>query len=116
MEEALRRGFRADKPLQPWMHAANAAARCYCHRRLFPPSFSHSIPARSLFPFAFRLSLSLSLPLSFSLPLFVPLEWPAVAQLSLENANRHRESNGYEIVRDVALFLSLSLSLSLSLF
>lgn len=92
--EALRRGFRADKPVPPSMHAANAAASYY---RV--PLCSH------------LLSLLSSFSRLLSLPLYVSFLVSLRSSLTATKARSSRwkmqiatgESNGYEIVRDVAL-------------
>ena len=92
--EALRRGFRADKPVQPSMHAANAAASYY------------RVPLRS-----HLLSLHSSFSRLLSLPLYVSFLVSRRSSLTATKARSSRwkmqiatgESNGYEIVRDAAL-------------
>lgn len=92
--EALRRGFRADKPVQPSMHATNAAASYY---RV--PLCSH------------LLSLLSSFSRLLSLPLYVSFLVSLRSSLTANKARSSRwkmqiatgESNGYEIVRDAVL-------------
>lgn len=79
--EALRRGFRADKPVQPSMHAANAAASYY---RV--PLCSHLFSLLS----SFSRLLSLLLCVSFLISPRSSLTAAKARQLALENANRHR--------------------------
>lgn len=87
MEALPRRGFRADKPFQPSMHGGQR--RCIllllCSRF---PSLSLSL---------FRRNVLLS---SFSFDSPTLRRWTSLRQFAVENANRQRESNGYEIVRD----------------
>lgn len=87
--EALpRRGFRADKPFQPSMHAG--LQRC-CILPLCSLSLSLSF-LQNASTFSFPLSPRADYP--------TLRRWTSLRQFAVENANRQRESNGYEIVRE----------------
>lgn len=94
--EALpRRGFRADKPF-----STLDACR--------PPTSLHPLPlcSLSLSLFFQKNASTLSFPLSPGMDYPTPRRWTSLRQFAVENANRQRESNGYEIVRDLSLPLS----------
>lgn len=94
--EALpRRGFRADKPF-----STLDACR--------PPTSLHPLPlcSLSLSLFFQKNASTLSFPLSPGVDYPTPRCWTSLRQFAVENANRQRESNGYEIVRDLSLPLS----------
>lgn len=95
--EALpRRGFRADKPF-----STLDACR--------PPTSLHPLPlcSLSLSLFFQKNASTFSFPLSPGVDYPTPRRWTSLRQFAVENANRQRESNGYEIVRDLSLPLSL---------
>lgn len=94
--EALpRRGFRADKPF-----STLDACR--------PPTSLHPLPlcSLSLSLFFQKNASTFSFPLSPGVDYPTPRCWTSLRQFAVENANRQRESNGYEIVRDLSLPLS----------
>lgn len=94
--EALpRRGFRADKPF-----STLDACR--------PPTSLHPLPlcSLSLSLFFQKNASTFSFPLSPGVDYPTPRRWTSLRQFAVENANRQRESNGYEIVRDLSLPLS----------